>query len=216
MKRCSECGRTYSDETLIYCLADGSLLSAPYALPATLIDPAPPVGSSTPTEVLPSYPPHIESTSHGKPFFLYWFIALAALVVIAVAMVWLLWATAISFTASKDTPARTTSADPVATRPSSTAQINISGMWQDNFGNVSQINQEGDRIQLTSSGVACKGRFESSGSGTISGSRIDIIYRSAYSEGQCQGTVSADGMQITSTCFDSMCGPFQPISRRKE
>lgn len=30
MKRCPSCNRTYADETMTFCLADGSLLSAPY------------------------------------------------------------------------------------------------------------------------------------------------------------------------------------------
>lgn len=30
MKRCPECNRTYADDTIAFCLADGSLLSAPY------------------------------------------------------------------------------------------------------------------------------------------------------------------------------------------
>jgi len=30
MKRCPSCHRTYADETMSFCLADGSLLSAPY------------------------------------------------------------------------------------------------------------------------------------------------------------------------------------------
>ena len=30
MKRCPTCNRTYADETIAFCLADGSLLSAPY------------------------------------------------------------------------------------------------------------------------------------------------------------------------------------------
>lgn len=32
MKKCPACNRTYSDETLSFCLEDGSLLSAPYDL----------------------------------------------------------------------------------------------------------------------------------------------------------------------------------------
>lgn len=35
MKNCPTCNRTYSDDTLTYCLADGSLLSAPYDPEAT-------------------------------------------------------------------------------------------------------------------------------------------------------------------------------------
>ena len=37
MKRCPQCNRTYADETLTYCLADGSLLSAPYDPEATQV-----------------------------------------------------------------------------------------------------------------------------------------------------------------------------------
>ena len=41
MKECPTCKRTYSDETLSFCLADGALLSAPYDPRETLIVPAP-------------------------------------------------------------------------------------------------------------------------------------------------------------------------------
>src|SRR2546428_34542 len=44
MKRCHECNRTYSDETISFCLADGSLLSASY-------DPS---KDAPPTEILPT------------------------------------------------------------------------------------------------------------------------------------------------------------------
>ena len=36
MKECPQCKRTYADETLAFCLADGALLSAPYDPNATL------------------------------------------------------------------------------------------------------------------------------------------------------------------------------------
>jgi hypothetical protein len=36
MKRCPECGRTYADDTIAFCLADGALLSAPYDSEPTL------------------------------------------------------------------------------------------------------------------------------------------------------------------------------------
>lgn len=47
MKRCPACDRTYADDTTTFCLADGSLLSAPYdpeatqRIPARLTNPAP-------------------------------------------------------------------------------------------------------------------------------------------------------------------------------
>lgn len=53
MKRCLVCNRTYADETLTFCLADGSLLSAPYDSNATLHQPIPQSTHSMPTEVLP-------------------------------------------------------------------------------------------------------------------------------------------------------------------
>ena len=52
MKRCPECERTYSDETLTFCLADGSLLSAPYAPPQLMVA-SPRLKSST--EVIPAH-----------------------------------------------------------------------------------------------------------------------------------------------------------------
>lgn len=48
MKRCPSCFRTYADETLTFCLADGSLLSAPYDAQADVRR-----SDSTPTEVMP-------------------------------------------------------------------------------------------------------------------------------------------------------------------
>ena len=51
MKRCPACNRTYSDEAMTFCLADGSLLSAPYDSPDTLRIPIP--RNTDPTEVLP-------------------------------------------------------------------------------------------------------------------------------------------------------------------
>src|SRR5258705_1910242 len=53
MKECPGCHRTYSDDTTTFCLADGSLLSAPYSPEATS---RPPLNSADPppTEIIPS------------------------------------------------------------------------------------------------------------------------------------------------------------------
>ena len=40
MKQCPQCNRTYADETLTFCLADGALLSAPYDPQATQVLPS--------------------------------------------------------------------------------------------------------------------------------------------------------------------------------
>jgi TonB family protein len=60
IKRCPSCNRTYSDESISFCLADGALLSAPYAsskdeAPATEILPAPGRAAVPPTQ--PAQPP---------------------------------------------------------------------------------------------------------------------------------------------------------------
>lgn len=51
MKRCPECNRTFSDETLSFCLVDGAILSAPYDQHATLNIPEPRQTEPPPTEV---------------------------------------------------------------------------------------------------------------------------------------------------------------------
>lgn len=53
MKSCPTCNRTYPDETLAFCLVDGSILSAPYDPQATIRASAP-VSTEQPTEVLAS------------------------------------------------------------------------------------------------------------------------------------------------------------------
>lgn len=50
MKSCPTCNRTYPDETLAFCLVDGSILSAPYDPQATL--PPTRVTTPPPTEIL--------------------------------------------------------------------------------------------------------------------------------------------------------------------
>src|SRR5437868_6474622 len=74
MKECPECKRTYADDTITFCLVDGSILSAPYDPQATLILPKPPDKEQLPTEpspaiTLPSTSPVIESpqTSEEAP-----------------------------------------------------------------------------------------------------------------------------------------------------
>ena len=55
MKRCPACNRTFSDETLSFCIADGQLLSPSYDSPATLpLAPARVTDDGAATEILPS------------------------------------------------------------------------------------------------------------------------------------------------------------------
>ena len=69
MKQCPDCNRTYADDSITFCLADGALLSAPYGsapydsgatqrIPARLTSPPPTevlTAQPQPTEVLPHY-----------------------------------------------------------------------------------------------------------------------------------------------------------------
>jgi len=56
MKQCPRCKRTYTDETLLYCLDDGSMLGAAYDPAATQVMPFPRATNAGPTEVLPRHP----------------------------------------------------------------------------------------------------------------------------------------------------------------
>lgn len=110
MKQCPACNRVYTDETLIYCLADGSLLTAKYDSEATQILPAhelpptvlavpPTVASPKPVQTSPppSYaptPPYSPAPAPPvrqgvNPAVVYVLVAVLALVVGAGAM-WML------------------------------------------------------------------------------------------------------------------------------
>lgn len=107
------------------------------------------------------------------------------------------------------TPIPTPMPSPTPPSPPPTAEINISGVWRDEWGLTSRITQQGNTFKYTASGVACRGSFQTSGSGTIKGNIVESGYQSTYSTGHCYGTVSSDGRQMTSTCADSACGQFQ-------
>jgi ketosteroid isomerase-like protein len=82
MKQCPTCNRTYADETLTYCLADGSLLSAPYDPEATQRIPPPRTTNQPPTDVFHSNHAHSEQMRRaGNPALPYIIVALLALIV---------------------------------------------------------------------------------------------------------------------------------------
>jgi hypothetical protein len=218
VKRCSQCGRTYAEESLAFCLDDGSLLSAPYDPNATLRM-APPT-NPTATEVLPSgsvsRPVLSKPERPGKkPMALYLTIVLGALIVGGAVVGWVMSGRGES--AQSIEPAlRGESANANMARPAPTlAGIDISGDWLDQFGFVTHVSQKGDGFQFTSTGRACRGRFVTSGSGTIRGNTLEYDYTSNYSSGHCAATVTADGMHLTADCLDTACGRFLTSSRRQ-
>ena len=64
MKSCPTCHRTYSDESITFCLVDGSILSAPYEPDMTQPIAAARITNPPPTEILPNrdaVPPTVRS-----------------------------------------------------------------------------------------------------------------------------------------------------------
>ena len=231
MKGCPICGRTYVDESISFCLDDGTLLSARYDPNVTLRPPTPQT-QAAPTEVLHAQPTRSESIAQGRrPILSYVVIAIAALSVGVGIMLWLRPLSRDSASGSATSNEKTTQSDAAASAPTPTSEkstssnpdmqpnvgvapINISGRWRNQFGQVSSITQQGGTFQFTAAGVACRGAFRSTGSGTIKGQDVELNYRSNYSTGRCQGTVTNDGRTIRSSCYDTACHQYAPISQR--
>lgn len=100
--------------------------------------------------------------------------------------------------------------EPAPKEPDSPSVININGVWRDNWGALFHIWQDGKTFRFKAQGSApCRGGyFESVGNGLISERTVESRYESNDVKGQCAGTVSVDGNQMTTTCFDSACGQF--------
>ena len=79
MRQCPTCNRSYGDETLTYCLADGSLLSDQYDSGATQRIPLP-RETNKQTELLHLTPPTAQSTRRDTPLITYVVIGLLALI----------------------------------------------------------------------------------------------------------------------------------------
>ena len=214
MKRCSKCERTY-DESLTFCLVDGTVLSAPFDPQATLQNTVRSTSEPPPTEVLRQQPEVKPVTVKSQPWFLYFSIAFALVVLFVVGIAWISWFVANSKTRSRSDSSDSPSTSPITPRQSPTpVAIDISGAWRDAYGNTSQITQSGATFNMTGSGTACRGRYVATSTGTISSSRIEMTYETNYSRGQCQGTISPGGSRITSTCIDSVCGQFLSVAQK--
>jgi hypothetical protein len=214
VKHCSKCGRDYSDESLNFCLDDGTVLSRSNDPQATLRFAPPSPTDPAPTEVLrpqPSVPPASRSS---QPWSLYLIIGLVVVVIGTVAVAVIVWAATNSTTSSNSNHDFATASPTYSSEPSLSPVINLNGRWRDVYGGTSEIKQTGESFLMTSSGTSCRGKFVASATGTISGTRIDLVYESNYSRGQCTGSVSSDGTHANFTCTDSVCGQFQTASER--
>lgn len=100
--------------------------------------------------------------------------------------------------------------------PPTPAVIDISGTWYNPSApaNGSRIVQQNSGFQFSSWGMLPQGiGYESKGSGTVVAQNISYNYFAQYqngwtSQGNCSGTVSSDGRQITATCSDNVLGTF--------
>lgn len=82
MKRCPQCNRTYADETMAFCLADGALLSAPLEPHATYRLPGPKNTNEAPTEVFPGDFNSSKSRGQDRPKSFYVAVALVAVLLV--------------------------------------------------------------------------------------------------------------------------------------
>lgn len=217
MKLCPKCARSYNDESLNFCLEDGALLSRSPEQAATLlynsvnqVDPIPP------TEVLTRSPlvqSQTASTRTSWSIYLIGFLVLLVLTTIVTSVgILLTWNP--STTTTSNQPLSVTSNPTSSLEPTSNSVIDLSGSWRDAYGGSAYIRQVGKTFTMTINGTACRGRYVSTANGTIDGTRIELFYESNYSRGQCTGSTSSDGTQVTLTCADSACGQFVTSSEK--
>jgi hypothetical protein len=87
MKSCPQCNRTYADESLTFCLADGALLSAPYD-PETTQRIPPPRSANPPLAEILHPPQHSQPIQpQSGPKFIYAIVAIMAGLVIILASI---------------------------------------------------------------------------------------------------------------------------------
>jgi hypothetical protein len=82
MKRCPQCGRSYDDEAVTFCLDDGTRLTSSYDPQATLILPQARVTERSPIVMPPAQPAPPQAVRQGvRPAIVYGLVALLALVI---------------------------------------------------------------------------------------------------------------------------------------
>ena len=82
MRQCPQCGRSYDDETVTFCLDDGTRLTSSYDPQATLILPQARVTDYSPPVMPPTQPVQPQVVRQGvRPAIVYGLVALLALVI---------------------------------------------------------------------------------------------------------------------------------------
>lgn len=172
MKKCPICKRTYSDDTLSFCLEDGTLLSAAYDPEDTLVlgadDPTvqrtnPHYKPETPTETRFAQPRETvssirdRSSSKTFPHLIYAGAGLVAVLAIVGGMVWMNGSNRATGNESStgappptntNVASRVTTPIPIPRQTSKDVSVDAQFMWTDTFLDV----RVDDKISITASG----------------------------------------------------------------
>jgi hypothetical protein len=150
LKQCSTCSRTYADDTLVYCLDDGSMLVAGYDPQATLRVPAPRVTDMPGTQAAPASPaPFYQTPKRSNRWPIYVLVTLALVVVLGGVVTLLIFGysrmSASSPNTNQDTE-KQTALPPSQSRtpspsqsPSSPPANSFVGVWR---ANVHEVNDD--------------------------------------------------------------------------
>ena len=145
MKQCPTCNRTYSDDSLTYCLDDGSVLLIQDEPQGTQRLPSPRVTSQTPTEVFPALQPLSQQQPRQESgrWPIYILIALL-LVVIGGAILALL-----SYGNKQDKTSNTTTSNINSNDKGSVTSDNKSPSWQLVGVWRANVTEQGDKYEIT-------------------------------------------------------------------
>lgn len=148
MKQCPKCSRTYTDDTLVYCLDDGSALVAGYDPQATLIVPAPRVTDAPAVPAFPSSTPTYIQPKRGKSWPIFALVALVLLVLLGgVVTVLIFGYSRMSTSSSTDSNEKAEKQKvPSSASPSESATPTASslvGTWQ------TEVFENGERTEIT-------------------------------------------------------------------
>jgi hypothetical protein len=227
MKTCPTCQRGYADETLTFCLVDGSILSAPHDPQETQRIPAPRTTAPAPTQVLdtPSLHPTIasphqplysdrprlpsqesRSSRTGLTLGLGVLLGIILALGIAVGFMWLGKNNAVD----DDSRIPNTNQSPTATPTiSSRSSIDLpGGRWQECETHVQEI----CGLWIRGTDGQWRGRWgglEANLTITVNGKNVTVTRRDATSslEATYRGTLNAEETQITGTvdwCCDDL------------
>ncbi|QPK65131.1 hypothetical protein IVG45_09445 [Methylomonas sp. LL1] len=102
--------------------------------------------------------------------------------------------------------------------------INIAGNWYNPAAPAaggSYITQQSEHFEFQGWGLLPQGiGFQTEGNGSLIDQQVNYSYVAQYqngwtSQGNCSGTVSANGVQMTTTCTDNIMGTFVSTGVKK-